>query len=435
MRGVVLDPDLAARPRRSARRSARISGVQPAGRPGAGLRLRPLERQEVVVAPDVLRPGLDAAPDRADVRDRLVLVLDLQRAEAPGAHVACLEGVLRRALSALELLRRHMKPPPLRSCGEARGHATSDRNWHRSRSRGMVAGASKGLSLHPSGCVQLSTGTISAMPNLPKPRFGRPTRGRGQAAGPDEAAAETPNVEVIEAAGLRWLHIEQPRPADRAWLEEHFDFHPLDYEDVLLAQPAPEGRRVRRVPLRRPALPALRQVDRAAERRRARHVRRAGLRHHAAQRAAAAARVPLRALQDARGAAREAVLQGPRLPALQDRRRLRRRLVPDAAQDGQQARAPRGGHLRGPLRRDRARHLERQAGDHQLPQDRPPAAHGAARPRAHEALHPRGPGHLLRRHQRRVRAHLGHARELQGGRRGARVDERVRALAPGQRRA
>ena len=48
-----------------------------------------------------------------------------------------------------------------------------------------------------------------------------------------------------------------------------------------------------------------------------------------------------------RGAARAAVLQGPRLPALQDRRRLRRRLVPDAAQDGQQARAHRGGHLRG----------------------------------------------------------------------------------------
>src|SRR4051812_34715451 len=104
----------------------------------------------------------------------------------------------------------------------------------------MVAGASKGLSLHPSGCVQLSAGTISAMPNLPKPRFGRPTRGRGDAAGPAEAASETPNVEVIEAAGLRWLHIEQPRPADRAWLEEHFDFHPLDYEDVLSRNQRPK---------------------------------------------------------------------------------------------------------------------------------------------------------------------------------------------------
>ena len=38
--------------------------------------------------------------------------------------------------------------------------------------------------------------------------------------------------------------------------------------------------------------------------------------------------------------------------------------------------------LRGPLRGDRARHLEREAGDHQLPQGDPPAAPGAARPRA-----------------------------------------------------
>ena len=43
---------------------------------------------------------------------------------------------------------------------------------------------------------------------------------------------ETPNVEIIEAAGLRWINIERPRAVDRAWLEEHFEFHPLDYEDV-----------------------------------------------------------------------------------------------------------------------------------------------------------------------------------------------------------
>ncbi len=38
--------------------------------------------------------------------------------------------------------------------------------------------------------------------------------------------------DIIEAAGLRWIHIESPRSADRDWLEENFDFHPLDYEDV-----------------------------------------------------------------------------------------------------------------------------------------------------------------------------------------------------------
>ena len=38
--------------------------------------------------------------------------------------------------------------------------------------------------------------------------------------------------DIIEASGLRWIHIESPRSADRDWLEDQFDFHPLDYEDV-----------------------------------------------------------------------------------------------------------------------------------------------------------------------------------------------------------
>jgi Mg2+ and Co2+ transporter CorA len=55
---------------------------------------------------------------------------------------------------------------------------------------------------------------------------------------------------------------------------------------------------------------------------------------------------------------------------------VRRRLLPDAAQARQQARAARGRHLRGPLEGGRPRHLQRQAGDHQLPQGRAPAARG-----------------------------------------------------------
>ncbi len=78
------------------------------------------------------------------------------------------------------------------------------------------------------------------MPNLPKPRFGRPTRGRGPVSGSPAADPETPNVEIIEAPGLRWLHIERPRPVDRAWLEQHFDFHPLDYEDVFSRNQRPK---------------------------------------------------------------------------------------------------------------------------------------------------------------------------------------------------
>ena len=69
------------------------------------------------------------------------------------------------------------------------------------------------------------------MPSLPKPRFGRSARARGDVA-TRPAEPETPHVETVETDGLRWIHIERPRAIDRAWLEEHFDFHPLDYEDV-----------------------------------------------------------------------------------------------------------------------------------------------------------------------------------------------------------
>jgi magnesium transporter len=76
------------------------------------------------------------------------------------------------------------------------------------------------------------------MPNLPKPRLRRTARSRGSIARPPEP--ETPNVETIDAPGLRWVNIERPRQTERVWLEEHFDFHPLDYEDVLSRNQRPK---------------------------------------------------------------------------------------------------------------------------------------------------------------------------------------------------
>jgi magnesium transporter len=80
----------------------------------------------------------------------------------------------------------------------------------------------------------------SAVPNLPFPRpLPRPRRrsgGEADIAVPEMAA----DPEIIEAAGLRWIHIESPRSADRDWLEEHFDFHPLDYEDVFSRNQRPK---------------------------------------------------------------------------------------------------------------------------------------------------------------------------------------------------
>ena len=76
-------------------------------------------------------------------------------------------------------------------------------------------------------------GYDGAVPNLTFPRpLPRP---RGRAAALPAAVASTADVaapDIIEAAGIRWIHIESPRIADRDWLESQFEFHPLDYEDV-----------------------------------------------------------------------------------------------------------------------------------------------------------------------------------------------------------
>ena len=77
------------------------------------------------------------------------------------------------------------------------------------------------------------------MPSLPRPRLRRGAR-VGADARPANSPPE-PDVETVESPGLRWINIERPGPIDRAWLEEHFEFHALDYEDVL-AQPARRDR-------------------------------------------------------------------------------------------------------------------------------------------------------------------------------------------------
>ena len=73
------------------------------------------------------------------------------------------------------------------------------------------------------------------MPSLPKPRIRRAARSRAAVvASPPEQ--RLPRVESIEAGPvdrpLRWVNIEGFGSAERAWLEEHYDFHALDFEDV-----------------------------------------------------------------------------------------------------------------------------------------------------------------------------------------------------------
>lgn len=69
--------------------------------------------------------------------------------------------------------------------------------------------------------------TIGIRRQLPRARNRRPD-GTAVSVMPETVA----EPEIVEAAGLRWVHIESPRTADRDWLEEHFEFHPLDIEDV-----------------------------------------------------------------------------------------------------------------------------------------------------------------------------------------------------------
>jgi magnesium transporter len=76
------------------------------------------------------------------------------------------------------------------------------------------------------------------MPNLPRPRLRRTRAGELVAPAPPEP--QTPNVEEIAAEGLRWVKIDRPGPLEQAWLEENFDFHALDYEDVLSRNQRPK---------------------------------------------------------------------------------------------------------------------------------------------------------------------------------------------------
>jgi magnesium transporter len=75
------------------------------------------------------------------------------------------------------------------------------------------------------------------MPSLPKSPFGRRSARTREARPPER---EEPRVEIIETPGLRWINIERPRQVDQGWLEERFEFHPLDYEDVFSRNQRPK---------------------------------------------------------------------------------------------------------------------------------------------------------------------------------------------------
>jgi magnesium transporter len=71
-----------------------------------------------------------------------------------------------------------------------------------------------------------------------RPRLPRSGRAALGAEAPREAPAAA--VSMVEDNGVRWIHIERPRLAEREWLAEHFDFHPLAFEDLVSRNQRPK---------------------------------------------------------------------------------------------------------------------------------------------------------------------------------------------------
>jgi magnesium transporter len=79
------------------------------------------------------------------------------------------------------------------------------------------------------------------MPIAFRPRLPRRARARRAGSVVAPAAERTqPQIERLSHAELEWIHIEQPGPLERAWLAEHYDFHPLDLEDVMSRNQRPK---------------------------------------------------------------------------------------------------------------------------------------------------------------------------------------------------
>src|SRR6478609_1719967 len=68
------------------------------------------------------------------------------------------------------------------------------------------------------------------MANLPKIRR---VRAESREVAPGQRERTQPDVQRLEAYGLTWLNIEAPTALETEWLAEHYEFHPLDLEDVI----------------------------------------------------------------------------------------------------------------------------------------------------------------------------------------------------------
>ena len=198
----------------------------------------------------------------------------------PGDILDHLGDVPRRPTSTSTTRRSSSRPRSTSSGKPARSRRSTERPYRR---RGLIPAATMRptvMKKPPSRCRTCRRSHARG--------FADPARSASSVA-PD--AVEVAEPRVVEACGLRWIHIDDPRLADREWLEAALRLPSARLGGRLLAQPALEARRLRRLPLHRPALPGLREVVRPAPDGGARPVRRPGLPDHAS------ARSPLPPLQ------------------------------------------------------------------------------------------------------------------------------------------
>ena len=252
---------------------------------------------------------------------------------------------------------------------------------------------------------------------------------------PPRLSRSSPTSRRSLREGLRWVNIEHPGALERAWLEEHFDFHALDLEDVLSRNQRPKIDDydeylfiVLHFPVfdRPPGASApasstsssgpdymvtipnqpLQPVEYLFERCRSKEELREQLfssgsgylLYRLVDDSFDYCFPMLRKIGNKLDALEAEIFSGKSEEVVRDISNVKQEII----------------NFRKVIRPQRPvlRDLE-QASSGYLAADRP--------------------RDLLRRHRRRPRADLGHARELQGGGRGARRDQRVRDLAPRQR--
>ena len=144
-----------------------------------------------------------------------------------------------------------------------------------------------------------------ARPTLPRLRRGR---ARGDAG--DVVERTEPRISELSADGLTWVHAERPGALEVGVPRRALRLPRARHRGRPLQAAAAEDRRVPGLPLRRPALPLLRQERAAPERGRARRLPRPGLPDHAPERRAPPRHAPLPALRGRPRAAAGALPRG-----------------------------------------------------------------------------------------------------------------------------